>query len=215
MSKQEFKQEHMMNLQGKEYLPVAPRVVMFRKDNPDWSIQTEVTLVGDDHYVVATVYRPVTEIKEQTVHQAFVPMASAHKRVRKNAKGPAAQWPLETAETGAIGRALALCGYGTMAGDLDEGEELADAPVEAQLKKTTKKRTTKKSKSKVADSDVDSFVVEFDGCEDVDVFDDIYKRAVRWMSENLPASSLYDEDDYKTIKSACDRARKRLGIQFE
>ena len=38
---------------------------------------------------------------------------------------------LEKAETGAIGRALALCGYGTQfTGDeLDEGKRIVDAPV--------------------------------------------------------------------------------------
>jgi hypothetical protein len=38
---------------------------------------------------------------------------------------------IEKAETGAIGRALAMCGYGTLqAPEFDEGERIADAPVE-------------------------------------------------------------------------------------
>jgi hypothetical protein len=42
---------------------------------------------------------------------------------------------IEKAETGAVGRALAMCGYGTLqAPEFDEGERLADAPF-AQEKK--------------------------------------------------------------------------------
>ena len=40
---------------------------------------------------------------------------------------------IEKAETGAIGRALAMCGYGTLqAPQFDEQDRLADAPVEKQ-----------------------------------------------------------------------------------
>lgn len=38
---------------------------------------------------------------------------------------------IEKAETGAVGRALAMCGYGTLqAPEFDEQDRLADAPVE-------------------------------------------------------------------------------------
>jgi hypothetical protein len=38
---------------------------------------------------------------------------------------------IEKAETGAIGRALAMCGYGTLqAPEFDEQDRLADMPVE-------------------------------------------------------------------------------------
>jgi hypothetical protein len=38
---------------------------------------------------------------------------------------------IEKAETGSIGRALAMCGYGTLqAPEFDEQERLADAPIE-------------------------------------------------------------------------------------
>ena len=44
---------------------------------------------------------------------------------------------LEKAETGAIGRALALCGYGTQfTGDeLEEGARIVDAPIEPKKEK--------------------------------------------------------------------------------
>jgi hypothetical protein len=41
---------------------------------------------------------------------------------------------IEKAETGSIGRALAMCGYGTLqAPEFDEQERLADAPVEKNV----------------------------------------------------------------------------------
>jgi hypothetical protein len=61
------------------------------------------TILGDDGRVVAT----------------------AHKSIRTFAGGD-----FEKAETGAIGRALSACGYGTIeALDMDEGEDISDSPV--------------------------------------------------------------------------------------
>ena len=137
-SKEQFKRDHMLNLRGKDYLPVAARVVLFREDHPDASILTTSVVIGEDLHMRAEVSK------------AGVVWASGHKKVRFGMSGPAGQYPIETAETGAIGRALALCGYGTLSGDLDEGEELADAPVErapatqdeveAQIRKAKTKR---------------------------------------------------------------------------
>jgi len=43
---------------------------------------------------------------------------------------------IEKAETGAVGKALAMCGYGTLqAPEFDEGERLADAPIARDKKK--------------------------------------------------------------------------------
>jgi hypothetical protein len=120
--KKKFREAQMLDLRGKEYLPVAARVFLARQDHPDWQIVTKVLSKGsgldDSYHVYAVVY-----------DASGNPLASAHKRVRTEGKGPAAQFPVETAETGAIGRALALCGYGTLSGDLDEGEQISDAPV--------------------------------------------------------------------------------------
>lgn len=119
--KNKYVKENAINLQGKEYLQVAHRVVMFRRDHQDWGLITEVKTVGDEQYVYASVY-----------NENGNPMATAHKKIDVTRRGPAGKYPLESAETGAIGRALGLCGYGTLAGDLDEGEELADAPVKKE-----------------------------------------------------------------------------------
>lgn len=110
--------KHLIDLRGKTYLPVAPRVVAFREEHPDWAIATTV-LDGEPRLVRATIMDAEGRL-----------VATAHKTVTKFAGGDT-----EKAETGAIGRALSLCGYGTLlALDLDEGDEIADAPIERPKK---------------------------------------------------------------------------------
>lgn len=190
MSKQEFKDEHMMKLQGKEYLPVAPRIVLFRAEHPEWTIMTNTADVGGDTYVKATVVNDKDKI-----------MATAHKRLRKDAKGPAALWPLETAETGAIGRALALCGYGTLSGDLDEGDQLADAPVEkVGPEPTPMAKTVSTNNATVA-----SLVAALDAAKDKAAFDTAYSDALD-LAEGLSKTS----DEFVQLQQATVRARNRV-----
>jgi hypothetical protein len=159
MDKKAFVAERAINLQGKEYLQVADRVIMFRSEHPTWGILTTIC----DKYVRAEVYA-----------DRGVLIASAHKAIKEKgeARGPAGQNPLETAETGAIGRALGLCGYGTKAGDLDEGEELADAPVEREepAKKATKaKKLVGEADTGIADVDqLALFVAQVKKAKDAD-----------------------------------------------
>lgn len=100
-----------------DYLPVAPRIAWFRRDHPDWSIITKVeelankavvmkaTIKNSDRRTIATARKKETEIGFPDY--------------------------IEKAETGAIGRALAMCGYGTLqAPEFDEGERIADSPIE-------------------------------------------------------------------------------------
>lgn len=112
--------DHMVKLQGKDYLLVAARVLWARQEHADWSIVTEPTLIGDAIYMRATIMDGDGRV-----------LATAHKAVRRDGRGAVGQYPVEAAETGAIGRALGLCGYGTLAGDLGEDDaEIADAPVQ-------------------------------------------------------------------------------------
>lgn len=107
----------LINLKGKDYLPVQQRVRWFREEHPDWGIETQVDETGPDSAIAAAF------IKNE--HGRVIAMA--HKVEDK--KGFADY--KEKSETGAIGRALALCGYGTQfTEDLDEGtERIVDAPV--------------------------------------------------------------------------------------
>lgn len=100
----------LLNLKGKQYLEVKYRLVWFREEHPDWSIETELLSVTD----TAAHARAVVRDENGRV------MATSHKF--ESVHG----FPdyLEKAETGAIGRALALVGYGTQfcADDLDDGK---------------------------------------------------------------------------------------------
>lgn len=105
--------DHVINLRGREYLPVAPRIVAFREACPGWSIMTEPLDIGQSLYCKAIIIDDGGRV-----------IATAHKVVTSFAGGA-----FEKAETGAIGRALSLCGYGTLdAQDMDEGDDIADSP---------------------------------------------------------------------------------------
>lgn len=102
------------------YLPVAARVAWFRYDNPietGWAIRTRTELMnGEIARAKAVVVAPDGKV-----------VATATRLCAKSAFMDY----VEKAETGAIGRALALAGYGLAnEPDLDEEDHLADAPVE-------------------------------------------------------------------------------------
>jgi hypothetical protein len=79
-----------------DYLPVAARIAWFRKDHPYWSIITKVEKWGDKAVVMKAIIKDMLG----TV------IATARKKETEIG------FPdyIEKAETGAIGRALAMCG---------------------------------------------------------------------------------------------------------
>jgi hypothetical protein len=106
----------IIRLKGKDYLEVKWRLVWFREDHPDHTIRTNIVSIDDKHAIVCA-----------TIKNADLTIATAHKR--EDLKHFADY--LEKAETGAIGRVLALCGYGTQfEPELEEGDRIVDAPVQ-------------------------------------------------------------------------------------
>lgn len=105
----------LLNLKGKDYLTVAYRILWMREEHPDWGIETEYLQVGPDLAIAkATVKDGSGRILAQGTKM-------------ETPKG----FPdfVEKSESGAVGRALALCGYGTQfAQELDEGDRIVDAP---------------------------------------------------------------------------------------
>lgn len=111
-------QDHMIRVQGgKDYLPVAWRLVWFRQDHPEWGIVTEpVEINHEKQYAIfrANIFNDEGRL-----------IATGTKKEDVRGFGDY----IEKAETGSIGRALALCGYGTQfEPDLDEKDRLADSP---------------------------------------------------------------------------------------
>lgn len=112
--------EHMMKLKGKDYLQVMWRLVWFREDHPDWSINPSALEYDADHAI----------FKAEICDENGVLKCSAHGSESKRDFGDY----LEKAETKAVGRALAMLGYGTQftATELDEGERIVDSPVDRE-----------------------------------------------------------------------------------
>lgn len=111
----------LLDLRGKDYLVVAQRVRWFREEHPTWAIKTAVTYNLQEKWAIGHATILDDSGKE---------IATAHKY--EDAKGFGDF--IEKSETGAIGRALALAGYGTQfAPEFDEGERLADSPVERKM----------------------------------------------------------------------------------
>lgn len=107
----------LIELKGKPYLQVAHRLIWFREEFPDWTILTEIVYQDADRCIIKAI------IKDETGRIR----AEAHKQ--GTSKRPFDMIP--TCETGALGRALAFCGFGTQfcTQDIDEEDELADAPI--------------------------------------------------------------------------------------
>lgn len=127
----------IMNLKGKPYLMVAHRLVWFREDHPDFSIESFPVKVEADYAVMQA------QVKDASGRI----LAVGHKKETQENFFDF----IEKAETGAIGRALAIAGYGTQfEPEFDEQERLADAPVESPERAPTEAKAKRVAKAKTA-----------------------------------------------------------------
>lgn len=123
------------DIKGKDYLMVCYRLVWFREEHPDWALKTECVDMNEKSCLFrAEIYNGPTLV------------SVGHKREDKAHFHDYE----EKAETGAIGRALAHCGYGTQfAPDIHEGERIVDAPTEPKsLNKLLPPRIAESSEKK-------------------------------------------------------------------
>lgn len=118
---------HMSQLSGKDYLEVRWRLVWFRDEHPSGAIRTEVVSMT-----------PLL-VKATVLDENGRFLSDGHASAKLPASGKAV-WSgreFEKAETAAIGRALAHAGYGTQFDADDEGDYLADSPVEPPQHKSS------------------------------------------------------------------------------
>lgn len=109
-------EEHMMDLKGKKYLQVAWRIVWFREDKPNWGIEVEAHTINEN---VAVFKATIKDEQGRVISTGF------GSETPKDFKDY-----IEKAETKAIGRALAMLGYGTQfEPELDEGTRIVDSPI--------------------------------------------------------------------------------------
>jgi len=111
-------QDHLIDLKGKSYLQVMWRLVWFREEHPIWGIDTQMVSYDTENY--HCVFKAII-YDENGVQKACGYGSESAKDFRDY---------IEKAETKAVGRALAMLGYGTQfAPELDEGERIVDSPV--------------------------------------------------------------------------------------
>lgn len=113
--------QHFTDLKGNAYLGARWRLVWLRSVHPDWEVSAE--FIELDFAAGYAIVRAV--IRDETGRLIATGVKSETRRGFANF--------VEKAETGAIGRACAVAGFGTeVAADMDEGDEvgnLSDAPV--------------------------------------------------------------------------------------
>lgn len=109
--------EHLISLKGKAYLQVMWRLVWFREEKPNWCIDTKLEQLTDNHAVFSA------KIYDESGVQKSAGYGSESSKDFGDF--------IEKAETKAVGRALAMLGYGTQfAPELDEEHRIVDSPVE-------------------------------------------------------------------------------------
>ena len=123
----------LLNLKGKQYLMVAHRLVWLNEEVKNFTIETDLLQCTEDF----TVARAKVTIFDETGLKVVKSSTATKRETKKDFSDHS-----EKAETGSIGRALALLGFGTAfaLADLDEGMRLADAPLET-VKKSAKLET--------------------------------------------------------------------------
>ena len=134
----------LLNLKGKDYLQVAHRLIWFEEENERYDITTQFLQLNDE-YAIAKATITIFNENDKIVRKS---QATKSEHV-KNFKDF-----IEKAETAAIGRALAMLGYGTQfTGDeLDEGARLADSPTVSGKKSAPSGFKTRSSLDKEANA---------------------------------------------------------------
>lgn len=161
----------LINLKGKAYMPVPQRMIWFTEDVERYDIETTFLQMSDRHAVCRAI------IKVLDKEGVLLKQVTATKSEDKSGF----QDYIEKSETGSIGRALALLGYGTAfaLSDLDEGtSRLADSPIETpappQSKAPVRVSVTKDGPSAKAPGPSEAQIKRFNAIQARMKFDDAF-----------------------------------------
>jgi hypothetical protein len=139
----------LMSLKGKPYMQVAHRIVWFNEDTEGgaFSIETENLTLSEDRAVIKATVK-VFDSSNRLIKQGV--------GTKSESKKDFADF-IEKAETGAIGRAITMLGYGTAyaLADLDEGGRIIDSPVVNVRKQEVKSEILSAPNSPAANSTVE------------------------------------------------------------
>lgn len=116
--KGEIREQYTILISGQEYLKAMGRVVLWKHDHPDWTLETESVSLAPDFAVFKASIKNGEGRTVSTGHGFCTP------DLAKKVSGRF----VEKAETAAISRALALAGYGTD-DSLDDSDYLSDSPI--------------------------------------------------------------------------------------
>jgi hypothetical protein len=112
--------QHLIKLKGRDYLPVAARLIWLNEESERYRIETQFLKLEDTYAVVQATVSLLDDVG--------VPTRSATALKREDLAHFADF--LEKSETGAIGRALGMLGFGTQfAPEFDELEGKVEARV--------------------------------------------------------------------------------------
>jgi hypothetical protein len=135
------------NIKGKEYVQVNERILYFRSEYPDWSIQTEIVNIDEDQVLVkAYVYDEDMELR-----------FTGHAHEEKQSSYINKTSYVENCETSAVGRALGMMGIGieTSIATAEEVKQAINTQSSAKPKLTPDRPQWDKVVSKLKAGEVD------------------------------------------------------------
>lgn len=174
------KKRKYMKIQGKDYVEVKDRVLQFREEKPDWSVDTTVISNCTETGCIvmkATVYDEQGKVRSSGHAHEWKDDPSSF--VNKTSH-------LENCETSAIGRALGLLGYGIM-----DSFASADEVRIAQSKASTQKAPNRQIES-TGSTDWESAIVPI-GKNKGKTLGELAPRQRTWYIDNFEANPNYED----------------------
>lgn len=136
---------------SKEYVPVNERVIAFRKEHPEWTLETVIEEMKEGFVLMRASVRD----KEGRL------LSSAYAYENEGATFINRTSYIENCETSAIGRALGFLGYGidTSIASFEEVANAMNQETSARHTKKTKKRKSNTEQFNIVKKAVDSGVL--------------------------------------------------------